>query len=198
MDDTNVPACPWLASYEQTLLGSERKGREKRHSPLQPPIEKREGKEIRPDSKGSGLSCARARARRDPRRLVAAAVAEAVAAFHGSKSDELVWARIAWRVGADNFHDAIVQASSEIDSHSSAPDSSELPRIFQNVLNERFPKPEEKVNELTSFRVNELPGGDGKQQEQRSTTLLSKSCPSYLQPNPSNLSNSKTTRGGEA
>ena len=60
MNEEPTPACPWLASYEQALCGLERKGREKRHSPLQPPIEKREGKEIRPDSKGSGLSRARA------------------------------------------------------------------------------------------------------------------------------------------
>ena len=46
--ETDTPDCSWLRSgksYEQALLGLERKGREKRHSPLQPPIEKREGKE---------------------------------------------------------------------------------------------------------------------------------------------------------
>ena len=47
---TDTPDSSWLRSgksYEQALLGSERKGREKRNSPLQPPIEKREGKETR-------------------------------------------------------------------------------------------------------------------------------------------------------
>ena len=45
---TDKPDCSWLRSgksYEQALLGLERKGREKRNSPLHPLIEKREGKE---------------------------------------------------------------------------------------------------------------------------------------------------------
>ncbi len=47
-------------SYEQALRGLERKGREKEKIPLDPLKRKREGKEIRPDSKGSGLSRPRA------------------------------------------------------------------------------------------------------------------------------------------
>ena len=48
--ETDKPDCSWLRSgksYEQALLGLERKGREKRNSPLHPLIEKREGKEVR-------------------------------------------------------------------------------------------------------------------------------------------------------
>ncbi len=70
-----------------------------------------------------------------------AALDEAVAWFGGTAKDRSIWARIAWRVGADLFHEAAEQARSEIDSHSNPPDSSEHPRIFQNVLNDRFPKP---------------------------------------------------------
>ena len=135
--ETDTPDCSWLMSgksYEQALLGPERNGREKEKFPLDPLKRKREGKENRPVSKRTGLSRGRARA------LVDAALDEAVAWFGGTAKDRSIWARIAWRVGADLFHEAAEQARSEIDSHSNPPDSSEHPRIFQNVLNDRFPK----------------------------------------------------------
>ena len=45
MNEEPMPACPWLASYEQGLCGLERKRREKRHSPLHLLIEKTENGE---------------------------------------------------------------------------------------------------------------------------------------------------------
>ena len=156
---TDTPDSSWLRSgksYEQALYGLERKGREKRHSPLQPPIEKREGKEKSPDILGLGLSRARAgacegatrkrrvKASANLRKAVNDELDLAIAAFHGTDYDRGVWARIAWRVGPELFSDAMRQAKSEIEAKKPLPPWSEWPRIFQNVLNARFPKPERK------------------------------------------------------
>ena len=150
MNEEPTPACPWLASYEQALLGSERNGREKEKIPLDPLKRKREGKEIRPDSKGSGLSRGRAHAicagvtRSRVWSVVAQTIAKATAIFHGTAKDSKLWARIAWRVGPELFSDAMRQAKSEIDAKKPLPPWSEWPRIFQNILNDRFPKPNKK------------------------------------------------------
>ena len=134
----------------------------KRKSPRTPIREKDKGKESSPVSVSKpGLTRVRRRASRVyARRGVRAAVAEAVAAFNGTHTDELVWARIAWRVGYGNFLDAVFQARSEIRAKrgtaTSAPrgaaetfvarpapqgrNGSSAARIFQSVLNARFPK----------------------------------------------------------
>ena len=112
----------------------------KRKSPRTPIREKDKGKENRPARVSQqGLSRVRRRASRAyARRGVRAAVAEAVAAFNGTHTDELVWARIAWRVGYGNFLDAVFQARSEIRAKRGTATSA--PRVFQSVLNARFPK----------------------------------------------------------
>ncbi len=108
----------------------------KRKPPFTPYREKGKGKEISPCANRTGLSRGRAGARG----VVAAAVAEAVGAFGGNREDELIWAKIAWRVGAANFIDAMFQTRAEIKLHASGVPRTHLPRIFQSVLNKRFPK----------------------------------------------------------
>ena len=134
----------------------------KRKSPRTPIREKDKGKENRPARVSQqGLSRVRGRATRAyARRGVDAALDEAVAAFGGTGSDRRIWARIAWRVGYGNFLDAVFQARSEIRAKrgtaTSAPrgaaetfvarpapqgrNGSSAARIFQSVLNARFPK----------------------------------------------------------
>ena len=126
----------------------QRKGREKRNSPLHPLIEKREGKEDRPDTHRSGLSRTGAYAicvgvpRARVRGVVSQTIAEARAFFHGTVKDSKLWAKIAWRVGPEFFSQVMEEARSQIRARNPMPPWSEWPRIFQNVLNIRCPKPE--------------------------------------------------------
>lgn len=119
----------------------------KRPSPQTPYREKGKGKEIRPPVYETGLSRAYAGVKRGGAgsraytwRAVNAAVDEAVAAFGGKPSDRAIWAGIAWRVGYGYFLDCVHQARSEIRAKTRRPAAADLPRIFQNALNERFPK----------------------------------------------------------
>lgn len=73
-------------------------------------------------------------------RLVNAAVDEAIAKFGGSATDRAIWAKIAWRVGADAFVDAIFQGESELAEKRKRVPNEQLPRFFQYVLNRRFPR----------------------------------------------------------
>ena len=109
---------------------------EKRKSPLTPLREKGKGKEHRRGSLQNRLSCARMRTR-----LGAALDADldvAVRAFKGTASDRRLWASIAWRVGVERFHYALVDKLRENDV-----DKTVLltpAAAFQAFLNERFPK----------------------------------------------------------
>ena len=109
---------------------------EKRMSPLTPLREKGKGKEHRRGSWQNRLSCARMRTR-----LGAALDADldvAVRAFKGTASDRRLWASIAWRVGVERFHYALVDKLRENDV-----DKTVLltpAAAFQAFLNERFPK----------------------------------------------------------
>ncbi len=113
---------------------------EKRKSPLTPYREKGKGKEHRRGSLQNRLSRARMRTR-----LGAALDADldiAGRAVKGTASDRCLWASIAWRVGVENFHHALVDKLKENNV-----DKSVLltpAAAFQAFLNERFPKPEEK------------------------------------------------------
>ena len=78
------------------------------------------------------------------RGVVAQTVAQARTIFHGTTTDSKIWARVAWRVGPELFSEAMEQAKSEIEAKKPLPPWSKWPRIFQNVLNDRFPKPETK------------------------------------------------------
>ena len=113
---------------------------EKRRPPLTPLREKGKGKEHRRGSCRTCLSRARMRTR-----LAAALDADldiAVKAFKGTASDRRIWAGIAWRVGVEDFHYALVDKLKENDV-----DKTVLltpAAAFQTFLNERFPKPAKK------------------------------------------------------
>lgn len=121
----------------------------KRRPPLTPYREKGKVKEIKPGANCTGLSRTRTHARgAGLKRLVSAAVEDALRAFHGTRgpapSDEALWANFAWRFGAERFRDLCHQASRELDAHRDALPASEWPSVLQSVLspfwNARFGK----------------------------------------------------------
>ena len=63
----------------------------------------------------------------------------AVRAFNGTADDRRIWASIAWRIGIEEFHYALLNKLSE-DSSDNAPRRPAA--AFQAFLNDRFPKPE--------------------------------------------------------
>ena len=76
-------------------------------------------------------------------RLVAAALNEdldaAVSAFSGTAEDRRIWAAVAWRVGVEEFHFALMDKLAEdaVDGQARRPAAA-----FQAFLNARFPKAE--------------------------------------------------------
>lgn len=74
--------------------------------------------------------------------MMNAALDDAQRLFSGTSDDRGIWARIAWRVGIENFLDAIYQAESEARDKRKRIPACQLPRFFQSVLNRRFPKRE--------------------------------------------------------
>ena len=75
-------------------------------------------------------------------RLAAALDADldtAVWAFHGTAEDRRIWASIAWRVGVEAFHFALMDKLAEdaVDGQARSPAAA-----FQAFLNARFPKAE--------------------------------------------------------
>ena len=122
--------------FELSTVSLKKREGEKRKSPCTPLREKGKGKEHRRGSLQNRLSCARMRTR-----LGAALDADldvAVRAFKGTESDRRLWASIAWRVGVENFHYALVDKLRENDV-----DKAVLltpAAAFQAFLNERFPK----------------------------------------------------------
>lgn len=96
-------------------------------------------------------ACARAKRRRgvSPKREVAAAIEDALIAFHGTRRsqadahgfcDERLWAEICWRVGVNSFLDAIYGCIQDIKLRRRPLPPSEHPRYFQAYLNRRFGK----------------------------------------------------------
>ena len=122
--------------FELSTVSLKKREGEKRKSPCTPLREKGKGKEDRRGSLQNRLSCARMRTR-----LGAALDADldvAVRAFKGTASDRRLWASIAWRVGVERFHYALVDKLRENDV-----DKTVLltpAAAFQAFLNERFPK----------------------------------------------------------
>ena len=118
---------------------------EKRKSPCTPLREKGKGKEDRRGSL-SEPSSARARTRSAGmrarlREALDADLDIAVRAFNGTADDRRIWASIAWRIGIEEFHYALLNKLSE-DSSDNAPRRPAA--AFQAFLNDRFPKPESK------------------------------------------------------
>ena len=73
------------------------------------------------------------------RALVAAEVAAAADAFGGNEDDVRIWAAIAWRVGAEAFHFALMEKLAE-DSADGTRNVRSRAAAFQAFLNARFPK----------------------------------------------------------
>ena len=138
-------------SYQQPSATRQKKAEgKKRKSPCTPFREKAKGKESdRRVLSRNRLSRADARATARTwcapcpglDRLVAAALDAdldtAVGAFNGSAEDRRIWASIAWRVGVEEFHFALMDKLAE--------DASDGPArkpaaAFQAFLNARFPK----------------------------------------------------------
>ena len=118
---------------------SKKREGEKRKSPCTPLREKGKGKEDRRGSLQNRLS--RARMRKRLRLALDADLDIAVRAFNGTADDRRIWASIAWRIGIEEFHYALLNKLSE-DSSDNAPRRPAA--AFQAFLNERFPKPESK------------------------------------------------------
>ncbi len=122
---------------------SKKREGEKRKSPCTPLREKGKGKEDRRGSL-SEPSFARARTRDASmrarlREALDADLDIAVRAFNGTADDRRIWASIAWRVGIEEFHHALLNKLSE-DSSDNAPRRPAA--AFQAFLNDRFPKQE--------------------------------------------------------
>ena len=118
---------------------------EKRKSPSTPLREKGKGKERRRGSLQNRLSRAHMRTRL--REALDADLDIAVRAFGGTPTDRRIWAKIAWRVGVEEFHHALINKLAE-DSADNAPRRPAA--TFQAFLNARFPKPETVLDENTS------------------------------------------------
>ena len=138
-------------SYQQPSATRQKKAEaKKRKSPCTPFREKAKGKESdRRVLSRNRLSRADARATARSviapcpglDRLVAAALDAdldtAVGAFEGSAEDRRIWASIAWRVGVEEFHFALMDklAEDRADGPARKPAAA-----FQAFLNARFPK----------------------------------------------------------
>ena len=105
----------------------------KRRSPLTPFREKGKGKENRRGSLWNRLSRADARVGA----ALDADLDTAVRAFGGTAADRRIWAAIAWRVGVEEFHFALMDklAEDRADGPARKPAAA-----FQAFLNARFPK----------------------------------------------------------
>ena len=140
-------------SYQQAPAPSQKKAEgKKRNSPCTPFREKAKGKESdRRVLSRNRLSRADARATARTEyapcpglgRLVAAALDAdldtAVRAFSGTAEDRRIWASIAWRVGVEEFHFALMDKLAE--DHADGP-ARKPAAAFQAFLNARFPKAE--------------------------------------------------------
>ncbi len=121
-------------SYQQPSATCQKKAEgEKRRSPLTPFREKGKGKEYRRGSSWNRLS-------RAGTRVAAALDADldaAMRAFGGTAEDRRIWAAIAWRVGVEEFHFALMDklAEDRADGPARKPTAA-----FQAFLNERFPR----------------------------------------------------------
>ena len=124
---------------------SKKREGEKRKSPSTPLREKGKGKEHRRGSL-SEPSFARVRTRGVGMRTRLRASLDAdldiaVRAFNGTATDRRIWAKIAWRVGVEEFHHALINKLDE-DAADNAPRKAAA--TFQAFLNDRFPRPEAK------------------------------------------------------
>ena len=123
-------------SYQQPSATRQKKAEaKKRKSPCTPFREKAKGKESdRRVLSRNRLSRADARAA-----ALDADLDTAVKAFSGTAEDRRIWAAVAWRVGVEEFHFALMDKLAE--DHADGP-ARKPAAAFQAFLNERFPKTE--------------------------------------------------------
>ena len=142
-------------SYQQPSATRQKKAEaKKRKSPCTPFREKAKGKESdrrvlsrnrlsRADARATARSVIAPYPGLD--RLVAAALDAdldtAVGVFNGSADDRRIWASIAWRVGVEEFHFALMDKLAE-DAADGTRNIRRRAAAFQAFLNERFPKTE--------------------------------------------------------
>ena len=121
-------------SYQHAPASAGKKAEgKKRKSPCTPFREKGKGKENRRVLGENRLSRAGARVRA----ALDADLDMAVEAFKGTAADRRLWASIAWRVGVEEFHFALMDklAEDRADGPARKPAAA-----FQAFLNARFPK----------------------------------------------------------
>ena len=125
-------------SYQQPLESRAKKenGKE-RYSPRTPYREKGEEKETQTGYSKNTVGIARAYAR--VREAIDAELDLAVRSFSGTPRDRRIWARIAWRVGAEAFHFALEDKLAE-DRSDGVERVRNRAAAFQAFLNARFPK----------------------------------------------------------
>ena len=123
-------------SYQQAPAPSPKKAEgKKRKSPCTPYREKGKGKERQTGFPKETVFRAGARVRT----ALDADLDTAVRAFSGTAEDRRIWASIAWRVGVEEFHFALMDKLAEdaVDGQARRPAAA-----FQAFLNARFPKAE--------------------------------------------------------
>ncbi len=130
-------SCEQGKSYEQAGVRSTKKAEgKKRKSPKYPYREKGKGKE---NGRGSIRTVLRAcaGARVSVKAALDAELDRAAAAFLGAAHDRRIWAKIALRVGVEEFHYAVMDKIAEDQADG-------MPRrpaaAFQAFLNRRFPR----------------------------------------------------------
>ena len=154
-------------SYQQAPAPSQKKAEgKKRKSPCTPFREKAKGKESdrrvlsrnrlsRADARATARSVIAPYPGLD--RLVAAALDAdldtAVGAFNGSADDRRIWASIAWRVGVEEFHFALMDKLAE-DAADGTRHIRNRAAAFQAFLNERFPNTEATRDKLCLKQVD--------------------------------------------
>ena len=122
-------------SYQQCpVAGLKKREGKKRNSPCTPYREKGKGKENSRVFLGNLHSCARSRVRR----ALDAELDIAMSAFRGTEYNRRTWAAIAWRVGIENFHYALLEKLNE--NKSNPVPFKNAATAFQAFLDRRFPK----------------------------------------------------------
>ena len=83
--------------------------------------------------------CKNGRAReRWLKRTVAAAVRDAVVAFCGTKSDEKLWAKFAWKHGYGALLEAVYEGERQMFEHETEIPDCDKPKVLQALLNRRW------------------------------------------------------------
>ena len=134
---------PPRESYQQT---PRKRAFEIKESPLH--TTPKEIKQVSNCSCLTARTSARTRVReRWLKRTVAAAVRDAVVAFCGTKSDEKLWAKFAWKHGYGTLLEAVYEGERQMFEHETEIPDCDKPKVLQALLNRRWKKKVEECNE---------------------------------------------------